>query len=96
MRREVHGARGGGRWQVQRPGLLWRMSLFFYNRNFYDHYPRHCFGHRPATAHRPQCTKQLDGGCTRVVANILSVEPWAAVYLEVPLGDGPPFIWKFH
>ena len=52
MRREVHGARGGGRWQVQRPGL-WRMTLFFYNRIFYDHYPRHCFGHRPATAHRP-------------------------------------------
>ena len=31
-----------------------------------------------------QCTKQIEGGCTRVVAKILSVEPWAAVYLEVP------------
>ena len=34
-----------------------------------------------------QCTKQIDGGCTRVVANILSVEPWTAVYLEVPLEE---------
>ena len=34
-----------------------------------------------------QCTKHIGGGCTRVVANILSVVPWAAVYLEVPLGE---------
>ena len=55
--RRVHAAGGAwckGRWQVA--GAKARPVAhdpIFYNRNFYDHYPRHCFGHRPATAHRP-------------------------------------------
>ena len=45
----------------------------------------------PQHNHAPslrKCTKRIDSRSTRVVANILSVEPWTAVYLEVPLGGG--------